>query len=320
MNKRKNYCWTFGNPWSVRFLDDPPADPPGDPPADPPADPPEGIVSIDGTLAKDWALKLKDESLHADKTLATIKNVEMLAKSYVHVRKQVPMDKVAIPTEHSTETDWEAFHIAGGRPETAGDYGEITKRPEDIAEEHWDEKFMEGLNEVHLKAGLSKKQVQMLRDYDNAALRLKITNMNNDAEFAQTTLLDNLHAEWGNAYEQKVHFGTQAIDKASMNKDGVIDEEFKQQLVDEVHKRRDGKVNPILIKAFANLGAKVFAEHGLVETSLVDTPAEIIDRINKAMQHPAYLDRTHPEHKLQQEKVNRLYEEQAKSKPKKVAG
>ncbi len=83
---------------------------------------PESFVGTDGVFAEDWQSKLQDESLRGDQTLKTLKNVESLAKSYVHVRKQVPLDKIAIPGANATEQELSAFHKALGRPLTAEEY------------------------------------------------------------------------------------------------------------------------------------------------------------------------------------------------------
>ena len=61
---------------------------------------PSSIVKEDGSLVENWHTLLSDETLHDDQTLPRFKNVESLAKSYLNVRKQVPMDKIAIPTEN----------------------------------------------------------------------------------------------------------------------------------------------------------------------------------------------------------------------------
>jgi hypothetical protein len=290
MNKhRENLCWIFGNSWSLRFLDEPPAESPAEPPAEP-----TGYVTVDGKLSDNWPTKLTDTSLHEDKSLPRFKDVEAMAKSYVSLRRQVPLDKTPIPTEHFSDADWEAWHKAGGRPDTAGDYN--IQRPDDFPEEHWSGDLMTSAQELFHKIGLSKKQAEAIVNFNNTNVVSQITNAKNDAELEFTKLQDGLVAEWGNAYQQKVHYGNQAVSKGAEDRNGIVDDEFKARLLEKVNK------DPDLIKFASNLGS-ILAEDRLIETPQIPTPMDIQDKITEAMQHPAFMDKTHPQHDSQVEKV-----------------
>ena len=52
----------------------------------------------------DWKASLSDD-LKADKSLENIKDIESLAKSYVHAQKMVGGDKIPVPNKFATEDD-----------------------------------------------------------------------------------------------------------------------------------------------------------------------------------------------------------------------
>ena len=143
------------------------AAPPGQPAATvTPTAPIVNMVNADGTFTDNWHTMLSDEALHGDQTLPRIKNVESLAKSYVHVRKQVPLDKIARPTDTFSEDDWNEWHTAGGRPETAKDYQ--MAKPKDWPEAvPWNEEVIGEYQELFHKIGLSSKQVDEIFKYNN---------------------------------------------------------------------------------------------------------------------------------------------------------
>lgn len=272
--------------------------------------PDEGFVKSDGTFIENWQLKLQDESLHADKTLMTLKNVENLAKSYVHVRRQVPLDKIAIPNENSTDADWEVWHKAGGRPETAADYA--LKRPDDFPEEYYSDELANTFMDFAHKIGLSTKQVNALFEFNNNNVLAVLKADADTAELDMNELKDGLYKDWGNAFEQKKHFGNLAVEKGTSQTkmvNGIAtmvsDEKFKSRLT-----KKFGN-DPDFIRFTSNLGSK-FAESGAVE-SQVPTPTDIQTKIDELMHTDAYRKRDHPNHKNIVQQVARLFREKAKS-------
>ena len=69
----------------------------------------------------DWKSSLSDE-IRSDKSLENIKDVEGLAKSYVHAQKLVGADKIPVPNKFATEKDWDAVYEKLGRPKDASGY------------------------------------------------------------------------------------------------------------------------------------------------------------------------------------------------------
>jgi len=75
----------------------------------------------DGTLADGWQGTLP-EGYREEASLSTVKDAKVLAKMSVDTKRMVGKDTVAIPTDASTEGEWEEWHKAGGRPDTVADY------------------------------------------------------------------------------------------------------------------------------------------------------------------------------------------------------
>jgi len=232
---------------------------------------PVSMIGQDGNFVKDWPKMLTDDSLHEDKTLQTFKNVESLAKSYVHVRKQVPLDKIAIPN-------------AGGRPPTAVDYN-IT-RPDDFPEEHWNADLALAAQDLFHKIGLNQKQVAALMKFNNANV-LEALKAQNDAFIAnRESNKDVLFNKWGAAYDQRKHWGNVGIEKG-VNGDEDLKNKFLNTPLEGGGVIGDLPETSII---FANVGEK-FREHGDIVTTKVSTPADIQAKIDKIQHDPRYTSR-----------------------------
>ena len=68
----------------------------------------------------DWKSSLP-EDLRMDPSIANAPSVESMAKSYVSAQRMVGLDKIAVPTEHSTDEEWTQVYDKLGRPETPAD-------------------------------------------------------------------------------------------------------------------------------------------------------------------------------------------------------
>src|SRR4030042_4083658 len=237
---------------------------------------PTNPFTADGTLVENWHTMAPEgyEELRDSKTLPRIKKFWDLGKSYENVRKQVPLDKMPRPNEGWGESEWHEFYKAAGRPDTPQDYN--IKRPDDFPEELWNKMKVEKYQDVFHKLGLSKKQAEELFKINNEEA-LKITKeAEQQREFEFQALKDKLVKKWGNAYNQNVHLGEIAVDKAAKG-----DDEFKQRILDKVN------ADPDLIEMTANLGS-LFAEHKIVETTKIPTPGDLQAQINEIMAKPEY--------------------------------
>ena len=263
---------------------------------------PPSLVSADGSLVDNWQQHAPEgyEDLKDDKTLSTMKNVWNLSKSYVHVRKQVPMDKMPRPNENWGDADWQEFYKAGGRPETPKDYN--IKRHPDIPEDIMPQDVIDGYQELLHKHGASQKLVDALAEYNNE-LTLKQIKANADAETEHNTRLwDQLHDEWGRAYDQKVFRAEEAIKKGTNG-----DEGYYQAVLAEVNKSAN------LIKLMSRIEDQ-FSEHSPVERASIPTPADLKEQIAELRKDSRF---TSPYLNVRQpiiDQINRLTEKMLREK------
>jgi hypothetical protein len=259
----------------------------GDVPEVPEPTVPPSLVSADGSLVDGWQQYAPEgfEDLKDDKTLSTIKNVWNLGKSYVHVRKQVPLDKMPRPNESWGDEEWSEFYKAAGRPETPKDYGDIPK-------------------ETFHKLGLTPRQVEGIRtlNADHDAIYTKAVE-EAEKDF-NTRLWDQLHDKWGRAYDQKVFRGEKAIERGTKG-----DEGFHERLLAKINK------DPDLIEFVANIEDQ-FSEHEPVERPNIPTPDDLQQQIDKLMADPRLMDRNAPQAVRQPilDKIMRLREQMNKDK------
>lgn len=249
------------------------------------------ILNADLTFSEGWREKLPDE-IKAEPSLATFKDLPSLAKSFVLTKRMVGKDKIAVPGETSTEQEWNAVYDALGRPKTPDDYA--FKKPDELPEEYWDQPILKEAQALFHKIGLTDKQAQAVMAFNNGNVLAGIKNMAAQQEAEMKQLTDTLHAEWGRAYEQKLHYGNMALERATGG-----NAELKARVSE-----RFGN-DPDFIRIMGNLGG-MFAEHGVAGAS-VPTPNDLQTKINTLMQGPAYMNVAHPEHQATVDAVQALF-------------
>lgn len=269
-----------------------------------PVEPPVALIDDKGNLRDGWT-SILDEDLRDNSFLNESKTIQGMARSVVSARSMVGKDKIPIPTEASSEQEWDTFYKIGGKPETAADYS--LTRPEDFPEEHYSEDFAKAAQELFHKIHLSKKQSDALFEFNNTynlqAIKAKAATDVQDSEKLKT----GLYSDWGNAYEQKKHFGNKAIEHGTEGESP----EFKQRIVEKYGS------DPDLVRLLSNLGSK-FIESTSPDAAMIPTPGDIQEQINTETAHPAhgldYVSKgfTKVQHKAQVEKVAVLYREKAK--------
>lgn len=272
--------------------------------AEPPAgQPTPPLVNADGELREGWRDTLPEE-IRGEKVFDRVSNFEGIMKSLSGAEKMVGRDKIVVPNEASSDVEWDAYYVAGGRPDTAVDYN--LTRPEELPEEHYNQELATAAQELFHKIGLSKKQADALFVFNNNNVIAQLTKNVQDDELVMQTLQDGLYKDWGNAYEQRKHFGNAAIENGTEG-----NEEFKQRLV-----KKFGN-DPDFIRYSSNLGIK-FKEAGAITIETIPTPSDLQASIDDEMANPAYgLDYakhgfTKAQHKAQVEKVAVLFREKTK--------
>ena len=250
----------------------------------------KSIVNTDGTFAETWKESLS-EDIRGEVCLNTVRDVPGMAKQLVHAQRMIGKDKMAIPTETSTEDEWEAYYKAGGKPETAGDYNLVA--PKDYPPELFNKELAGKAQDLFHKIGLSKKQANALLEFNlNTTLGMH-QDITNAAELQQQETIEGLHKDWGAAYEQKVHMGNVAIEEGTGG-----DSEFIARITGKYGN------DPDFIRFSANLGSKFAEASGAPQT--IPTPVDLQDQINEEMAKPSYTI-VGPGHDAQVAKVQRLF-------------
>jgi hypothetical protein len=245
-------------------------------------------------VATDWKESLSDE-LRADKSLENIKDIEGLAKSYVHAQKLVGADKIPVPNKFATEKDWDAVYEKLGRPATPGEY------KYDLAEDHnFDAEALNSFSDQAHKLGLLPGQANGVVKFYNEAMSKVQQEQETTAVAARENSTKELKQEWGQAYPQKI---SQA---SNLAKSVGASELFDTNLADGT-KLGD---HPVMIRAFAELASKM-GEDSITQSSgpIYQTPAQIEKEIGNLTQvGSAYWDKNHPNHAAAVEEVLALRE------------
>ena len=230
----------------------------------------------------DWKASLSDE-VRSDKSLENIKDIEGLAKSYVHAQKMVGADKIPVPNKYATEKDWDAVYEKLGRPKTSDGYKFDLPQDKQV-----DEASLKEFSTQAHKLGLLPGQAQGMVQFYNDMTAKSLQDADSKALAARENSTKELKQEWGQAFDQKV---SQA---ATLAKSVGATELLNANLADGT-KLGD---HPVMIKAFAELANKM-GEDSIVQASgpTYLTPSQIDKQIGELTQTgSAYWDKNHPNH------------------------
>lgn len=265
--------------------------------------PTEPLVNHEGVLRDGWRDTLP-EDIRGEKVFDRVSDFEGAMKSLASAERMVGKDKIPIPNEASSDVEWDAYFVAGGRPNTAGDYN--LTRPEELPEEYYNQELATAAQELFHKIGLSKKQADALFTFNNNTVITQLAKNVQDAELEAGTLKDGLYSDWGNAFEQKKHMGNVAIETGTNG-----DVEFKERLTVKFGN------DPDFIRFASNLGGK-FAETGSPAAASIPTPADIQESIDNEIANLAYGTDymkhgfTKAQHQAQVKKVSLLFQQKTK--------
>jgi len=246
------------------------------------------------TVVTDWKANLSEE-IRADKSLENIKDIEGLAKSYVHAQKMVGADKIPVPNKFATDKDWDAVYERLGRPADAAGYK--YDLPED---QKIDDAALKNFSDQAHKLGLLPGQANGMVKFYNEMTAASMQEAETTAVAAREASSTELKKEWGQAFDQKI---SQA---ANLARSVGATELFNANMADGT-KLGD---HPIMIKAFAELAGKM-GEDSITQSSgpTYQTPAQLDKEIGElTMPGSAYWDKTHPNHHAAVEEVLALRE------------
>lgn len=248
-----------------------------------PVEPTTNYFGIDGVLNEGWRGTL-DEDLREDKSLLSFKSVGDLAKSFVNTKKMVGANTIAVPTDASTPSEIEAFHLAGGRPDTVEDYDLKTPEglPEEIATKIFPEDKIAKWKERFFKGGVSQKAASAFIQEFAQDILADYKNIEQAKETAKANLVSGLSTEFGAAFDQKMHLGDMAMEDFTGG-----DAEMKESLAYL-------KEDPLAIKMLVHFGG-MLAEGKPPGFAAIPTPHDYQDQIDALMADPLYTNGTQPQ-------------------------
>ena len=242
----------------------------------------------------DWKASLSEE-VRSDKSLENIKDIEGLAKSYVHAQKMVGSDKIPVPNKYATDKDWDAVYEKLGRPKSADGYKYDLPQDKQVDEAS----LKEFSNQAH-KLGLLPTQANGVVKFYNEMTAKSIQDADSKALAARENSTKELKQEWGQAFDQKIN------QAATLAKSVGATELFDTNLADGT-KLGD---HPVMIKAFAELASKM-GEDTITQASgpAYLTPNQIEKQIGELTQPgSAYWDKNHMNHQAAVQEVLALRE------------
>ena len=256
---------------------------------------PASFIADNGTFTEGWRDHYLTDDIkdHGTFKEGRIKDVQGLFRSLASAESMIGKDKIARPSESSTDEDWDEFHRAAG---WTGELLPVTA-PEGLPEGVWSEdratKFSEKFNELRL----SPKQVAGLVEAYNADLLQQVSDIGNNSETAVAELKASLLAEQGNAYTQFVHNGNIALEK------GIDSPEHKERVLAKF------ATDPDFVRMMGNLGANFQEAGGIPPARMLPSPGDMKEKINEIMASDAFNNQKHPGHKAAVENLSRLTKE-----------
>ena len=248
------------------------------------------------TTQSTWKDSISEE-FRKDPNIEKFTEIDALAKSYINATKMIGQDKVAVPTNNSTEEAWNEVYDKLGRPESAEKYS-LDAKSKVVS---LDENAVKQFAETSHKLGLNNKQAQGLLEFYKTNMEGTAQQAKIDTETAQAQAEQELRSEWGREFDTKVK---QAGSLAKAN--------MKPEILDMTlsNGTRLGD-HPEIIKGFAKI-AGMMAEDKIVstESESVQSNQNIQDEIDSIVNDKAspYWNKGHPNHDKQVQQVYTLRE------------
>ena len=248
------------------------------------------------TTQSTWKDSISEE-YRKDPNIEKFTEIDALAKSYINATKMIGQDKVAVPTNNSTEEAWNEVYDKLGRPESAEKYS-LDAKSKVVS---LDDNAVKQFAETSHKLGLNNKQAQGLLEFYKTNMEGTAQQAKIDTETAQAQAEQELRSEWGREFDTKVK---QAGSLAKAN--------MKPEILDMTlsNGTRLGD-HPEIIRGFAKI-AGMMAEDKIVstESESVQSNQSIQDEIDTIINDRAspYWNKSHPNHDKQVQQVYTLRE------------
>ena len=248
------------------------------------------------TTQSTWKDSISEE-YRKDPNIEKFTEADALAKSYINAVKMIGQDKLAVPTNNSTEEAWNEVYDKLGRPESAEKYS-LDAKSKVVS---LDDNAVKQFAETSHKLGLNNKQAQGLLEFYKTNMEGTAQQAKIDTETAQAQAEQELRSEWGREFDTKVKQAS-SLAKANM-KPEILDMTLSNGT-------RLGD-HPEIIRGFAKI-AGMMAEDKIVstESESVQSNQSIQDEIDTIINDRAspYWNKSHPNHDKQVQQVYTLRE------------
>jgi len=195
-----------------------------------------------------WMAQLPDD-LKENESLSQFKSLGDFGKKFIEVNDiaSKAADSVHIPGEDATDEERAAFFEKLGRPKTEDEYDlPAPQLPEGMKV---NEELSKQFRSTAHKLGLSNAQTKELFNLYNTTMVNTFTSVAKEREAAKQTATANLKTEWGTDYDTNMAVVKRAYDE--------FGDESLTKYLDE---SGEGN-NPVLIKAFYNIGKKMLDDN-----------------------------------------------------------
>lgn len=234
--------------------------------------------------AKSWK-EIISEEYRKNPNIEKFTEIDALAKSYINAVSMIGSDKIPVPTNNSTEDQWNEIYSKLGRPESPDKYKLDIKSEAVPIDENAVKQFAENAH----KLGLNNKQAQGILEFYKNNMEQSARQVQIDMETAQADAEASLRKEWGKSFDENIKKAG-ALAKANMNP-AILDMQMKDGT-------RLGD-HPEIIKGFANI-ANLISEDKFIGTEqdnvaqARDYDAEIRSIVND--RNGPYWNKNHPDH------------------------
>lgn len=244
-------------------------------------------------IPENWKETLPQE-LKDLPSLAKVKDIPSLVKSYAHLEKMLGSEKIPVPQKGSTLEQLKDYFQKAGLPEDASEY------KFDVAAKNVEKEFLEAFKGEAFKLNVLPAQAKGLVEW---FAKVQETNYNNDIAAQQKSVkdgLDGLRKEWGAAHDEEM-----AKAKAAVR-------EFTTPEEQDYIKKMGLGFDPTFIKMMAKVGAtlaedKIRGEGGTGGSVFTPSQAQIKIAEIKANVNGPYYDKNHAEHAATKKQVADLY-------------
>lgn len=267
----------------------------------------EGTPPVEGTPPANasWRDGL-DESLRAHPSLTKFEDVPSLAKSYISAQELIGKKGVIKPGNDASDDEMSAFYNELGRPESVEGYELDSIEIPELLRETWDGDLVgQVVSEMH-KAGASREVVHAAIRSMAAGQERKLGEFADSVEGRRKSVDATLKKKWGAAFDSKKDIAQRTLEAAAQAI-GVPREEIAGTLLPDGGLVGD---NPHLMQIFAMLGEggkELEFLGGKDRRFAPKDPQTAKAELAELRSHPAYYDKSHPEHEIMMAKSHALY-------------